>query len=81
MGRDEPGTAGEPARGNNGIVGFVHEVLTSLPRFVDCYNAAINAYRVANHLREPQPPCPDLERKGDWMNAPFWVWPQECAPA
>ncbi|HEX3148803.1 MAG TPA: hypothetical protein VHR66_12050 [Gemmataceae bacterium] len=54
--------------------GFVHELLTNLPRFVDCYNAALDAYRAANHLRSHHHPAPDLERKGDWIEAPFWVW-------
>lgn len=56
------------------FAGFVHTVLADLPRFADSYNAAIRAYREANHLRSRNHPAPDLARRDDWIEAPFWVW-------
>jgi hypothetical protein len=52
----------------------VQTVLADLPRFADAYNAAIRAYRVANKLRSPRHPAPELARRGEWIEAPFWVW-------
>jgi hypothetical protein len=53
---------------------FVHSILSDLPRFVDCYNAAIRDYRTRNHLRSKNHPAPKLVRRGDSLEAPFWAW-------
>lgn len=60
--------------GTRAFAGFVHAVLADLPRFTDDYNAAIRAYRAANHLRSRNHPAPELTRRGEWVEAPFWVW-------
>ena len=53
---------------------FVHSILSDLPRFVDCYNGAIRDYRTRNHLRSKNHPAPELVRRGDSLEAPFWAW-------
>ena len=60
--------------GTRAFAGFVQTVLADLPRFADSYNAAIRAYREANHLRSRNHPAPELARRDDWIEAPFWVW-------
>lgn len=53
---------------------FVGAMVEDLPRFVDSYNAAIQAYRIAHRLRSRNHPAPELERKGEWFESPFWTW-------
>jgi hypothetical protein len=60
--------------GTRAFAGFVQTILADLPRFVDDYNAAIRAYREANHLRSRNHPAPELARRDDSIEAPFWVW-------
>jgi hypothetical protein len=60
--------------GTRAFAGFVQTVLADLPRFADDYNGAIRAYRKVNHLRGRNHPAPDLARRGDEIEAPFWVW-------
>jgi len=60
--------------GTRAFAGFVQTILNDLPRFADSYNAAIRAYRAANHLRSTHHPAPELARRQDWIEAPFWVW-------
>jgi hypothetical protein len=48
---------------------FASHILGDLPRFREVYNAAIRAYRGANHIRSDNHPAPEL-REGE---APFWV--------
>jgi hypothetical protein len=60
--------------GTRAFAGFVQAILGELPRFADSYNGAIRAYREANHLRSRNHPAPELARRDDWIEAPFWVW-------
>jgi hypothetical protein len=60
--------------GTRAFAGFVQTVVADLPRFADDYNGAIRAYRKANHLRGRNHPAPELTRRGDVVEAPFWVW-------
>jgi hypothetical protein len=48
---------------------FARHILRDLPRFREAYNAAIRAYRQANHIRSDNHPAPELA-EGE---APFWV--------
>jgi hypothetical protein len=56
---------------------FAKSILSELPRFVDCYNAAIRAYRAANHIRSHNHPAPELTSRGGELEAPFWAWRTE----
>ena len=60
--------------GTRAFAGFVQAVLTDLVRFRDCYNAAIRAYREANHLRSRNHPAPELGAIRETLEAPFWAW-------
>ncbi len=53
---------------------FLGAIVEELPRFVRAYNASIQAYRVAHRLRSRNHPAPELERKGEWFESPFWIW-------
>lgn len=53
---------------------YVQAILTDLVRFRDCYNAAIRAYREANHLRSHNHPAPELTAGRETLEAPFWAW-------
>lgn len=53
---------------------FVHSILTDLPRFADCYNAAIHAYRIANKVRSRNHPAPELVERHGSLEAPLWAW-------
>jgi len=53
---------------------FTVHLLSELPRLRDVYNAAIDAYRVANRVRSANHPAPNLAEDGEWIEAPFWLW-------
>lgn len=53
---------------------FFHHVVTDLPRFWHCYNEALAEYRSRRRIRSQRHPIPDLDRQGDWFEAPFWIW-------
>ena len=51
---------------------FACQILRDLPRFAECYNRAIRAYRKANGVRSLNHPAPELTRRGGELEAPFW---------
>lgn len=53
---------------------FACHLLAHLPRFREIHNAALREYRRVNHVRSHSHPVPDLERDGEWQEAPFWLW-------
>lgn len=53
---------------------FAQAIVGDLPRFVDCYNAAIRAFRIANHVRSHNHPAPELVSRDGALEAPFWAW-------
>ena len=59
--------------GTEAFARFALHLLADLPRFREVYNASLHEYRVANNLRSPSHPAPDLGRDGDWLEAPFRV--------
>ena len=56
---------------------FTLHLFNELPRFVDCYNAALDDYRTAHRLRNHAHPVPNLAVDGEWRQAPYWVWSDE----
>ncbi|MCC7473861.1 MAG: hypothetical protein IT425_00575 [Pirellulales bacterium] len=56
---------------------FSAYVFAHLPRFWNAHNEALSLYRAANRLRNHAQPIPDLERRDDWLEAPFWLWTAE----
>jgi hypothetical protein len=53
---------------------FTAHLLSELPRLYDAYNDTVLAYRHANHIRSANHPVPLLEKAGDWIEAPLWLW-------
>src|SRR5262249_26691973 len=51
---------------------FVAHIVTDLPRFHLAYNGAIRAYREANRIEHKLHPAPEIERRGQSFEAPFW---------
>jgi hypothetical protein len=53
---------------------FACALLADLPRFVESYNGAVHDYRRRHDLKSKNHPVPDLARRGDSLEAPFWTW-------
>ena len=53
---------------------FVCHLLAQLPRYQKIHNTALLEYRAAHGIRSRHHPVPALERNGDWLEAPFWIW-------
>jgi hypothetical protein len=53
---------------------FACHIMGELPRFLDAYNGALDDYRRAHHIRNHAHPVSNLEERGPWLQAPFWVW-------
>jgi hypothetical protein len=53
---------------------FACHLLAHLPRFQATHNAALGRYRALYKIRSKNHPVPLLDREGDWIEAPFWVW-------
>lgn len=54
---------------------FVAHILTEVSRFRDVYNMSLAEYRRVNRVRSHTHPVPPLAIDGEWMEAPFWLWP------
>jgi hypothetical protein len=57
-----------------GFFWFFSHVVAHLERFQAVHNAALSRYRRLYGLRSHRHPVPDLGRRDDWLEAPFWVW-------
>ena len=53
---------------------FACAVLAELPRFHGAYNDAIATYRTRHDLRSRNHPAPDLGKRANYWEAPFWAW-------
>lgn len=56
---------------------FASHLLAHLPRFQAVHNEALARYRAAYGIRSRHHPVPALGRRGEWSEAPFWVWRAE----
>jgi hypothetical protein len=54
------------------FLALAYHVLANADRYADEYNAALKAYRKRNHIRTPGRPMPDLARKEERCETPFW---------
>ncbi|MBX3413164.1 MAG: hypothetical protein KF708_10790 [Pirellulales bacterium] len=57
---------------------FTAHLLAELPRFQEVYNTALWEYRRVNRIRSTSHPVPELERLGDLIEAPFWIWEHDA---
>lgn len=55
---------------------FVGSLLADLPRLHQIYNGVVARYREEHGIRGRNHPVPDLRRDGEWLEAPFWIWPR-----
>lgn len=53
---------------------FTSHLLAQLPRFQAVHNEALVRYRAAYGIRSRHHPVPALARRGEWSEAPFWIW-------
>jgi len=53
---------------------FASHLLAHLPRFHETYNAVLAEFRRVNGIRSQTHPVPELTVRGEWLEAPFWVW-------
>lgn len=53
---------------------FSAHLLVHLPRFRRLHNELLAQYRLVNGIRSQTHPVPELRQRGEWIEAPFWVW-------
>jgi len=53
---------------------FMLHLLANLAGFRQIYNDSVINYRHVNHIRSHSHPVPNLTKRGDWIEAPFWIW-------
>lgn len=53
---------------------FMFDLLSHLPCFRELYNQILAEYRQVNGIRSQTHPVPELKSRGEWLEAPFWVW-------
>lgn len=53
---------------------FFSSLIQHLPVFATAYNGALTDYRRVHRLKNHAQPLPNLEREGDWLECPFWIW-------
>ena len=56
---------------------FLAHLFANIDRFRDCYNRAVQEYRLAHRIRNAAHPVPDLAAEGSWLEAPLWTWTAE----
>jgi hypothetical protein len=56
---------------------FASHLLAHLPRFAEVHNGVLTEYRRLYRIKSRNHPVPSLETRGDWLEAPFWVWRDE----
>ena len=56
---------------------FSLALIVEAKRFLDAYNASLAHYRLEHRLRNQAQPLPNLERRDEWIETPFWVWKEE----
>ena len=52
---------------------FLH-IVKNLKIFVEIYNTELDRYRKQKNIRSRANPLPDLERQGETIELPFWIW-------
>lgn len=60
--------------GSDPFLWVAGHVLAQLSRFTEIYNAVLREYRSVYRIKSRNHPVPELERRDDWLEAPFWVW-------
>ena len=58
---------------------FAWHLLAELPRFVEIHNRTLVEYRLQENIRSTHHPVPKLERDGEWLEAPLWLWTSDSS--
>ena len=53
---------------------FARHLMADADQFAAVYNTAISEYRHDNGIKSKNHPAPELQRTGDLVEAPFWIW-------
>ncbi len=53
---------------------FLLHIAQKIIPFSDIYNSSLNRYRKQRKIRSKANPLPNLEREGDTIELPFWIW-------
>lgn len=53
---------------------FVNGWIQNAAAWTDCYNRHLGAYRTRMGITSAQHPMPDLQRRGEVLELPFWVY-------
>jgi hypothetical protein len=56
---------------------FLAGIWSELSRFIDVYNQSLYEYRRVHRIRSRTHPVPPLERDGEWLEAPCWIWTRD----
>ncbi len=56
---------------------FAAHLISSAERLREVHNECLAEYRRVNRVRSHTHPVPDLSRRGDWTEIPFWLWTLE----
>jgi len=59
---------------SEGFYWFACHLLAHLPRYLRIHNEALGEYRALYGIRSKNHPVTALTRRGDWLEAPFWIW-------
>jgi hypothetical protein len=61
----------------DGFLWFVSHILAQLPRFQEIHNSTLVEYRKLYGIRSKNHPVSALGVRGEWREAPFWIWRHE----
>jgi hypothetical protein len=53
---------------------FADHLFSRAGELREIYNAALHEYRLVNRIRSRSHPVPELDRDGEWIEVPFWLW-------
>ncbi|MFQ5731356.1 MAG: hypothetical protein ACE5KM_05305 [Planctomycetaceae bacterium] len=53
---------------------FACHLFAHAGRFLDVHNRALMQFRQINRVRSRTHPVPELTRRNDWIETPFWIW-------
>jgi hypothetical protein len=56
---------------------FAADIIIQQETFNTSYNTRLAEYRKVHKIRSMAHPVPSLERDGQWLEAPFWIWSQQ----
>jgi hypothetical protein len=59
---------------SEGFFWFACHLLAQLPKFQEIHNQMLTQYRAMYGIRSKNHPVAALATKGEWREAPFWVW-------